>query len=143
MHDRVEAAKVTLGALEHARDLGIGPDVARVERRAGERGRQLLHVLLEPLTLVGERQPHPGAGQRLGDGPGDRALVRHTQHDAGLALEKRHRQPRRSSCGPVSGGVTMLAAIRYSPAANLSGLSAATMSTSWYFPDRKSTRLNS
>ena len=84
---RVDFADAHYGVRMIPVDLAVGADVARVEHRAGERGGQLLHVLLEPFALVGERQAHAGPGQRLGDGPGDRALVGDAEHDAGLAGE--------------------------------------------------------
>jgi hypothetical protein len=80
-------AEIALDAGEDRGDLGVDADVARVEHRARQRGGQLLHVLHQPLALVGEHQPHPRARQRLRDGPGDRALVSDAEDDPGLAVE--------------------------------------------------------
>ena len=65
-------------------------DVARVEHGARQRGRELFDVLLEPVALVREREPHPGARERLRDGPGDRALVGDAEDEPVLAVEEAH-----------------------------------------------------
>ena len=87
MHERVEAAEVALDTGEDRGDLGVGADIARIEHRARQGRGQLLDVFLEALALVGEGQPHAGPGQRLRDGPRDRAFVGDTEDDAGFAVE--------------------------------------------------------
>src|SRR5947207_12604284 len=52
------------------------------------------------VTLVGEPETHPGARERLGDGPGDRALVGDTEDDAGPAVEQTHPRDLKDSCEP-------------------------------------------
>jgi hypothetical protein len=90
VHERVERARLAPERREDGADVRVGADVALVEERVGQRGGQLLDVLLDALALVGERQPHPRRRQRLGDGPRDRALVGDAEHDAGLSVEQSH-----------------------------------------------------
>src|SRR5437879_10135732 len=95
--ERVEAPEVARHAGEDGGDLAVRPDVTGVAHRAGQRPGQLLDVLLETVTLVGERKTHPGARERPGDGPGDGALVGDPEDDAGRAVEQTHaRDPRGS-----------------------------------------------
>jgi hypothetical protein len=90
VHERVETTEVAFHAGEHAADLRFGRHVARVHERARHRGGEFLDVLLEPLALVGERQPHAGGRQRLRDRPRDGALVGDAEHDARLAVKQLH-----------------------------------------------------
>ena len=48
---------------------------------------QLLDVFLQPFALVIENQSRAGRGPCLGDRPGDAALVRDAENDAGFACE--------------------------------------------------------
>ena len=88
--ERVEPLEVAPDAREDGRDLAVGADVTRIDQRAGQGGRELLHVLLQPLPLIGEREPHAGAEERLSDRPRDRALVGDAEHDPSLAVEQTH-----------------------------------------------------
>ena len=88
--ERVEAPEVARDAGEDSADLAVRRDVTGVDHRARQRPGQRLDVLPEAVTLVGERQTHPGARERLGDRPGDGALVGDTEYDAGPAVEQTH-----------------------------------------------------
>src|SRR5262249_13370783 len=59
------------------------------QRRVDGAG-QLAHPGLDPLALVGEREPGAGVGEALRDRPGDRALVGDAEDEAALAVETRH-----------------------------------------------------
>ena len=106
--ERVEPAELLADFAEHAVDLGVVGDVARQDERVRHGRAELFDVLLQPLALIGEGQPHPLARQRLRDGPGDGALVGDAENDSGLPFQQRHdarciecgamkRMPRRSS----------------------------------------------
>ena len=69
-------------------DVRSDDDVARVFREVGETfGGELAHALLDPLALVGEREPRATVRERLRDRPRDRALVRDAQDECALARE--------------------------------------------------------
>src|SRR5262249_59987803 len=66
------------------------------------------HASLEPLALVGEGQRRALLVQSLGDGPGDRAAVRHAGDQRRLAVQKSHgaqrlaQRPRSRPSSPFS-----------------------------------------
>src|SRR2546429_9319051 len=94
---RVEATEVTREAGEDNTKYAVRRDVKGVDPRARQRPGQRLDVLPEAVTLVGERQTHPGARERLGDRPGDGALVGDTEDDPGSAVEQTHTRDLRDS----------------------------------------------
>ena len=65
-------------------------DVAWPDQRA-DRRREVGDVFLQPLALVGQRQPRAGTRRSLSDRPGDRPLVRNTDDQTVLSREIRHR----------------------------------------------------
>jgi hypothetical protein len=65
-------------------------DVARQDERPIECGGEVADVLLEPLARIGQRQTCAGGRRRLGNGPGDRSLVRHADDQAVLPGKNGH-----------------------------------------------------
>ena len=72
-------------AREDVVDLRVVGDVAGQDQRIGQRRGELAHVLLEPLALIGHRQPRACARCGLRDRPRDRPLVGHADDEARLA----------------------------------------------------------
>jgi hypothetical protein len=86
VQEQVDAVGVLSHLAEEAVDLLVGGDVAGIDRRLGaERAGQFLDVVLQPLALVIEDQLGARLVPRLRDRPGNAALVRHAENNAGLA----------------------------------------------------------
>ncbi len=88
VHDEVEPAEPFLDRRGERLEVLVLRDVAGQDERVAELRRELPHVLLEPLALVGHGQPRALAVRRLGDAPGDRALVRDPQDEAALPVQQ-------------------------------------------------------
>src|SRR6266446_1203961 len=75
VHDAVQHAVSRFQFLKELGDLLVRRDVAHETRGTWQIGDQILRFLLEPLVLVGNRQPPAGLVQFLRNGPRDAALV--------------------------------------------------------------------
>src|SRR6476620_2168946 len=88
MHEQVEPSVERLADLtEDARDVLVRADIARRHERAFDLRRELADVLVDPLSLVREREPRTSICEPPRDRPRDRALVRDPENEPRLALE--------------------------------------------------------
>ena len=76
---------------ENPFDRRVVTDVELGHERARDRRRELTDVLLDSLTLIGEREACATVGKSLGDRPGDRALVGDPENECVLPLEHEER----------------------------------------------------
>ena len=72
---------------EDTRDVVVGAHVALGDERALDGRREVAHVLLDALSLVGEGNGRALVGEALRDRPCDRALIRDAEHERLLAFE--------------------------------------------------------
>ena len=88
MHEDVELpVEDRATSREDTLDRTVVADVEFGDERARDRLRQVAHVLLDPLTLEGERDLRAAVREPPGDRPGDRPLVRDAQDECTLPLE--------------------------------------------------------
>ena len=88
MDDEIDAAPEPLGFRKDRVDRRAVRDVAMAEDMRIQLGGQRAHPLLQRLALIAERDFGAGRANRLGDSPGDGAIVRDAENDA---LEAFHR----------------------------------------------------
>ena len=91
VHEEVEAAERAIDLRKHVRNLRIVGDVAGKNQRVGQAGREIADVLLETLTLVGDRKAGTRRRRRLCNRPRNGTLVRDPDHETGLTLQVSHR----------------------------------------------------
>ena len=88
MDEDVEATTERVRHLgEDTRDVVVGAHVALGDERASDGRREVAHVLLDALSLVGEGNRRALVGEALRDRPRDRALVRDAEHERLLSFE--------------------------------------------------------
>jgi len=88
VHEHVElAAEDVAGLAEDALEVAVGAHVARGDERRADRLRELAHVLLDPLALVGEHEARAALGEAPGDRPRDRAAVGDAEDEPALPFE--------------------------------------------------------
>ena len=93
VHQEVEPAELLADAGEDGGDLAVVGDVTRQDQRVVEPGAELADVLLEPLTLIGHRQPGAGPRGRFRNRPRDRPLVGHADDEPVLPSQISHSTP--------------------------------------------------
>ena len=90
MHHEVEPAEARLTPGGNLRNLLVARHVERQDQGVGQLLGQLLHVLAEPIALVGHRQASALRGDGFRDRPRDRTLVGDTDDQSGGAGELTH-----------------------------------------------------
>jgi hypothetical protein len=93
MDEEVETAELVCDRRHHVGNLAIAGNVAGQHERVGQLGRELTHVFLEPLTLIGDGEPRPRGSGRARDRPCNRALVRNPDDEAVLPRQFAHGAP--------------------------------------------------
>jgi hypothetical protein len=94
VHHEVQAAELTLHRFRQRIEVRVAGHVAGQDERSVQARGQLAHILLETLALVGHGQPCPLARDRLGDAPGQRALVGDAEDETVLAFEEHPHPPK-------------------------------------------------
>lgn len=88
MDDEIDLAPLGLGGVKHRINGGGIGDVTVAEQSGAEFGSQRLDALLQRIALIGECDFGALGLARLGDAPGDGAIVGDTQNDTTLALHQ-------------------------------------------------------
>ena len=88
VHQEIELAPLAAELGEHRIDGGGVADVTGQHELRAELSRQRLDALLERIALIGEGERRALRRRRLGDAPGDRAVVGHAHDQAALALHE-------------------------------------------------------
>ena len=88
MDDEVELAPKLLDLAEDRVDRRAVGDVAMADDMAAELLRQRLDPLLQGVALIGEGELGAGIRRRLGDTPGDRAVVGDAHDETALAPQE-------------------------------------------------------
>ncbi len=90
MDEKIEPAPALLQGLEGGIDGGDILDIAGQDEVRADAGRQRLDALAERLALIGEGEFRTMRGERLGDAPGNRILVRDPHDEAALSGHEAH-----------------------------------------------------
>ena len=90
VHDDVEAVPVLAELGEQVLDLRVAGDVARQHDVRAERVRGFVDAILELVVDVRERKLGAFAMHRVGDAPGDRAVIEHAGDQRALAVQEAH-----------------------------------------------------
>src|SRR5262245_18028365 len=85
MNQEIERAPFLGDRVEYGLDRRLVGHIAGEHEIGAHLIRQRLDPLLDGVALIGERDLRALIGHSLGDAPGNRAVIGHTEHDAALA----------------------------------------------------------
>jgi hypothetical protein len=88
VEQQIQFAEFLANLREDARDFIVARDITGYKQCiSAKRAGQFLHIFLQPLPLVGEREFGARLGPGLCDGPGNRTLVCDAKDDARFAFQ--------------------------------------------------------